>query len=105
VNEGASLADALSRFDRVFEELYINMVRAGEASGSLDAVLFRLAEFLDAQNRLRGKVVSALFYPAAMTVIGAVIMGILMVSVVPKVTVIFQDTGRALPWNTQLLIF
>ena len=49
----------MARHPKVFEELYVNMVRAGEASGNLDAVLFRLAEFLDAQNRLRGKVVSA----------------------------------------------
>jgi general secretion pathway protein F len=104
VNEGASLGDAMSRHPRVFEELYVNMIRAGEASGNLDAVLFRLAEFLDAQNRLRGKVISALFYPIVMTIIGTIILGVLMVSVVPKVTAIFADTGRALPWNTQILI-
>jgi general secretion pathway protein F len=80
------------------------MIRAGEASGNLDAVLFRLADFLEAQNKLRSKIVSALFYPIVMTVIGAGIMTILMVSVVPKVTAIFEDTGKALPWNTQLLI-
>jgi general secretion pathway protein F len=104
VNEGASLADSMARHSKVFEDLYVNMIRAGEASGNLDAVLFRLAEFLDAQNKLRGKVISAMFYPIVMTVLGAVIIGILMVSVVPKVTAIFADTGRALPWNTQILI-
>jgi len=104
VNEGSSLGDAMSRHGKIFEELYVNMIRAGEASGNLDAVLFRLAEFLDAQNKLRSKVISALFYPVVMTIIGAGIMGILMVSVVPKVTAIFADTGKALPWNTQLLI-
>ncbi len=104
VNEGASLGDAMARHGKIFAELYVNMIRAGEASGNLDAVLFRLAEFLDAQNKLRGKIISALFYPIVMIIIGAVIMGILMVSVVPKVTAIFADTGKALPWNTQLLI-
>jgi general secretion pathway protein F len=104
VNEGSSLGDAMARHSKVFEELYVNMIRAGEASGNLDAVLFRLAEFLDAQNKLRSKIISALFYPVVMTIIGAVIMGILMVSVVPKVTSIFADTGKALPWNTQMLI-
>lgn len=104
VNEGSSLGDAMARHPRVFEDLYVNMIHAGEASGNLDAVLFRLAEFMDAQNRLRGKVVSALFYPIVMTVIGAGIMTLLMVSVVPKVTTIFADTGRALPWNTQVMI-
>jgi general secretion pathway protein F len=104
VNEGSSLGDALARHPKIFEELYVNMVRAGEASGNLDAVLFRLAEFLEAQNRLRGKVTSALFYPVVMIVLGVGILGILMVSVVPKVTAIYADTGKALPWNTQLLI-
>src|ERR671929_91700 len=60
----------------------------------------------DADNlrALRAKIISALFYPIAMTVIGAGIMAILMISVVPKVTAIFADTGKALPWNTQILI-
>ncbi|MDB4970122.1 MAG: ral secretion pathway protein [Myxococcales bacterium] len=104
VNEGASLGDAMGRHPKVFQDLYVNMIRAGEASGNLDAVMFRLADFLEAQNKLRSKVVSALFYPIVMTVIGAGIMTILMVSVVPKVTAIFADTGKALPWNTQMLI-
>jgi general secretion pathway protein F len=104
VNEGSSFGDALARHPKVFEDLYVNMVRAGEASGNLDAVLFRLAEFLEAQNKLRGKVSSALFYPIVMIVLGIGILGILMVSVVPKVTAIYADTGKALPWNTQLLI-
>jgi general secretion pathway protein F len=104
VNEGSSLGDAMSRHPKVFEDLYVNMIRAGEVSGNLDAVMFRLAEFLDNQNKLRSKVISALFYPIVMTIIGALIMSILMVSVVPKVTSIFADTGQALPWNTQLLI-
>jgi len=104
VNEGSSLGDAMARHPKIFEELYVNMVRAGEASGTLEVVLFRLADFLDAQNKLRAKVISALFYPVAMIVIGSGIMAVLMITVVPKVTAIFEDTGKALPWNTQLLI-
>ena len=104
VNEGSSLGDAMGRHPKVFQDLYVNMVRAGEASGNLEAVMFRLADFLEAQNKLRAKIISALFYPIVMTIIGAGIMTILMVSVVPKVTAIFADTGKALPWNTQLLI-
>jgi general secretion pathway protein F len=81
------------------------MVRSGEAAGNLDAVLARLADFLDAQHALRSKVSSALTYPIIMVVLGTVIMGVLMVVVVPKITSIFQDMGKTLPWNTQLLIF
>lgn len=104
VNEGSSLADALSRHPGSFEDLYINMVRAGETAGNLEAVLLRLAEFLDAQSRLRSKVVSAMFYPIIMVIIGTIIMGILMTTVVPKLTMIFADMGQTLPWNTTLLI-
>jgi general secretion pathway protein F len=105
VNEGSSLADTLSAHPAIFPELYTNMVRSGEAAGNLDAVLARLADFLDAQHALRSKVSGALTYPIIMVVLGTVIMGLLMVVVVPKITSIFQDMGKTLPWNTQILIF
>jgi general secretion pathway protein F len=105
VNEGSSLADTLAQHPRIFPELYTNMVRSGEAAGNLDAVLGRLADFLDAQNALRSKVSSAMTYPIIMMVLGSGIMGLLMVVVVPKITTIFEDMQRALPWNTALLIF
>jgi len=81
------------------------MVRAGEASGTLDQILGRLADFLDAQLRLRSKVGSAMLYPVLMMGLGTIILSILMVVVVPKLTQIFADLEQALPWNTQLLIF
>jgi general secretion pathway protein F len=105
VNEGSSLADTLNAHPTIFPDLYTNMVRSGEAAGNLDAVLSRLADFLDAQHALRAKVSGALTYPIIMVVLGTVIMGVLMVVVVPKITSIFQDMGKTLPWNTQLLIF
>ena len=81
------------------------MVRSGEAAGNLDAVLLRLADFMDAQNALRAKVSGALTYPILMMVLGSIVMGILMVVVVPKITSVFDDLDKALPWNTELLIF
>jgi general secretion pathway protein F len=107
VNEGSSLGDAMARHGGIFEDLYVNMIRAGEAAGNLDAVLFRLADFLDAQNRLRGKIASAMFYPIVMAFIACGLVGLLMVSVVPKVTQIYEESGKAdlLPWNTKLMIF
>lgn len=105
VNEGGSLADTLNAHPSIFPELYTNMVRSGEAAGNLDAVLARLADFLDAQHTLRSKVSGALTYPIIMVVLGTVIMGVLMVVVVPKITSIFQDMGKSLPWNTEFLIF
>jgi general secretion pathway protein F len=105
VNEGTALADTMSAHPTIFPELYVNMVRSGEAAGNLDAVLMRLAEFMDAQNALRAKVSGALTYPIIMVVLGTLVMGVLMVVVVPKITSIFEDLGKTLPWNTQLLIF
>lgn len=105
VNEGSSLADTLGQHKDIFPDLYTNMVRSGEAAGNLDSVLARLADFLDAQHLLRSKVSSAMTYPIIMTVLGSGVMGLLMVVVVPKITSIFEDVGKALPWNTALLIF
>ncbi|MDD5307759.1 MAG: type II secretion system inner membrane protein GspF [Deltaproteobacteria bacterium] len=104
VNQGTSLSEAFGRHAKYFDHLYCNMVNAGEQSGTLDQVLGRLADFIEAQNRLRSKVVSAMAYPAFMAVIGTVIIGVMMVVVVPKVTSIFENFGRELPWYTSVLI-
>ncbi|HEX7501574.1 MAG TPA: type II secretion system F family protein, partial [Polyangia bacterium] len=105
VNEGGSFADAMTENPKVFPELYTNMVRSGETAGNLDAVLARLAEFLDAQIELRAKVSSAMAYPILMTIVGSLVLGFLMTVVVPPIAGIFADSGKALPWNTQLLVF
>jgi general secretion pathway protein F len=105
VNEGTSFNDALKAHPKLFEGLYVNMVAAGEASGTLDVVLARLADHLDAAAALRGKVMGALFYPAFMFVFGIGVISLMMIVVVPKVTAIFADFDQALPWNTQLLIW
>ncbi len=104
LNEGTSFAKSLEAHPRVFQALYVNMVAAGEASGTLEAVLERLADFMEGQARLRGKVAGALAYPVLMAVIGSGLVGFLMVAVVPKVTSVFDSLGQALPWYTQLLI-
>ncbi|MGO9831111.1 MAG: type II secretion system inner membrane protein GspF [Myxococcaceae bacterium] len=105
VNEGSSLADALGQHPRIFGNLYVNMVRAGEASGALDAVLARLADFTEGQAKLKQKLIGTLIYPAIMTVIGGGILVMLMTVVVPKVTRIFETMRATLPWTTRLLIF
>lgn len=105
VNEGTSFADALKDHPQIFSHLYVNMVAAGEASGTMEAVLARLADFLENQSQLRGKVIGALVYPIIMIVITIGILIIMMTVVVPKVTAIFSDFDQALPWHTRLLIF
>lgn len=104
VNEGSSLADAMTSHEKVFGKLYINMVRAGEHSGALDTVLTRLAEFTESQARLKQRVVGTMIYPLVMVVFGGGIMVLLLTVVVPKVTKIFADMKTALPWTTRLLI-
>ncbi|MBL9106033.1 MAG: type II secretion system inner membrane protein GspF [Myxococcales bacterium] len=105
VNEGSSLADALSRYPDLFLPLYINMVRAGEASGSLETVLLRIADFMDQQEELKGKVTSAMIYPAIMTVLSGGIVTMLMINVVPQITEMFEGMNAELPWNTKFLIW
>ncbi|MEM7160343.1 MAG: type II secretion system inner membrane protein GspF [Myxococcota bacterium] len=105
VNQGSSLADAMSAYPKIFVPLYVNMIRAGEASGSLEQVLFRLAEFLEKQLEIRGKVSSAMVYPIVLSVLGAAIITLLMVGIVPKITGMFADMNAELPWNTRLLIW
>jgi len=104
VNEGSSLADAMAQHPKIFPAIYVNMVRAGEASGALDAVLTRLADFTENQARLQQKILSTMLYPAIMMVVGGGILVALMVFVVPKVTKIFETMKQTLPLNTRLLI-
>jgi general secretion pathway protein F len=105
VNQGMALSDAFGRHPKYFDTLFCNMVNAGEQSGTLEQVLGRLADFIEAQNRLRSKVQSAMAYPVLMALVGTIIVGVMMVVVVPKVTSIFENFGRDLPWYTQLLIW
>lgn len=104
VNEGAALADALRAHPKLFQDYYVNMVHAGEQSGTLEMVLDRLADFTEAQGRMRSKITAALAYPMIMAVLGTIIVGILMVVVVPQVTTIFRDFGKDLPWYTETLV-
>lgn len=104
VNQGTSFADALSEHRYLFSDLYTNMVRAGEASGNIDVVLTRLADYLQAQRALRRKVVSALTYPMMMIGLGVLVVTALMTWVVPKITAMLEDTNQALPMPTQILV-
>jgi len=107
VNEGIPMADALADHPRVFDDLYVQMVRAGEKSGALDQVLRRLAKFSDAQVKLQGQVVSALAYPALMTIVGTVMLMGLFIGVLPRVRTLFEQLGgtESLPIITKIVFF
>jgi general secretion pathway protein F len=104
VREGSSLADALSSHPDTFSDLYVGMVRAGEAAGALEAVLDRLAEYSERQAEFIGKVRGALTYPIIMMCVGALIMGFLVSYVVPQVATIFEEQHAVLPLMTRILI-
>ena len=104
VNEGNSFASSLSQHPKVFSQIYINMVRAGEASGSLDLVLDRLAEYSEQQQALRGRFKAALAYPIFMFFIGSGILFFLLTFIVPNITKIFSDMHQTLPLPTIVLI-
>ncbi|MBI5192649.1 MAG: type II secretion system inner membrane protein GspF [Nitrospirae bacterium] len=104
VREGKSLADAMRSHPRIFTGLYTNMIQAGEASGALDVVMARLADFQESQVRLKNKLWAAMTYPILMLFIGIGVLAFLFSFVIPQVTKVFEDTGQALPVPTLMLI-
>lgn len=104
VNEGNSLTSALSEHPKLFSRIYINMVRAGEASGSLDVVLDRLAEFGENQQALKSRIRAAMLYPIFMAIVGIVVLFLLITFIVPSITSVFEGTQQALPLPTIILI-
>jgi len=104
VNEGGALSDACAQYPSVFPPLFVNMVAAGEASGTLDQVLVRLADMLERRVDLAGKVKAAVAYPLMMTVVAAGVVIFLLSFVVPGITRIFVEMNRTLPWPTRMLI-
>lgn len=105
VNEGSSLANALNEYPKVFDNVYINMVEAGESSGTLDVVLNRLADFTEARVKLKNKIKGAMTYPIIMVVFGSIMMGIIFAFVIPKITKIFVSMRKELPIQTQISIW
>ncbi len=103
VNQGSSLADALAQA-QVFPDLFIGMVRAGEAGGALEQVLERLAEYLEGQVRLRNKVSSILIYPLVMFGFACIVVGVLVTVVLPQITQLLVSLNQKLPWYTQAII-
>ncbi len=101
---GSSLSKALEGYEKIFPEFYVNMVAAGEASGTLDLVLKRLSDFLESQANLKSKVSMAMIYPTIMICIGFIVLSFLFTFVIPKITSIFKDTESALPFVTVVLI-
>jgi len=104
IREGKALSAALETYGSEFSPVYLHMIRAGESSGALDQILFRLADFLEQQLALKNKVTNAALYPALMLIVGITVLFFLMTFVVPKITAVFADLHQALPLPTVVLI-
>jgi type IV pilus assembly protein PilC len=104
VEQGATFSEALAKYPKSFDKLYVSMVKAGEAGGVLDVILRRLAGFMEKSQALRKKVKGAMIYPAAVITVAVVILVVIMIYVVPAFEKMFKDIGQNLPPPTQLLL-
>jgi type IV pilus assembly protein PilC len=104
VEGGGTLSDAMAKFPKAFDKLYVNMINAGEAGGVLDLILARLADFMEKAARLKKKVIGAMIYPAVVITIAVGIVSMIMIFVIPKFEQIFKDFGTKLPAITQILL-
>lgn len=105
VMEGSSLSQAMAGHPGAFEQIQVNMIRAGEAGGALDAVLTRLADYSEKRRKVKKKIETAMVYPLFLLLISGVIVMFLMTFVMPKVLTIFEGMKLALPWSTRALIW
>src|SRR6266446_9799471 len=106
IEGGSTFSEGLAQHPKVFNKLYVNMVKAGELGGVLEVVLARLSEFMEKAQKIRGKVKAAMFYPCAVIFVAVTILTVLMVFVIPKFEAVFKDMleGQGLPAFTQFVL-
>jgi len=104
VESGNTLGDALAKHPRYFDELYVNLVRAGEAGGILESLLDKIATYKEKTEAIKGKIKKAMFYPAAVIAVAFIVTSILMIFVIPQFAELFQGFGADLPAMTQMVI-
>jgi type IV pilus assembly protein PilC len=104
VEGGSTFAESLRKYPKIFDDLYVNLVQAGEIGGVLDVTFARLAGYIEKARSLKGKVKSAMIYPSAIMFVAVSVVIFLMIFVIPVFAQMFQDFGGALPWPTQLVI-
>ncbi|MBF0364486.1 MAG: type II secretion system F family protein [Oligoflexia bacterium] len=104
INEGISLGKSLEDYPKIFDNIYVNMVKAGEESGNLELVLVRLAEFTENRTKLKNKLMSAMLYPLIMASVGTLMMVFIFVVVIPKLAKIFISMKKELPLPTKICI-
>src|ERR1019366_3845050 len=104
IEGGSTFSEALAQHPKVFNKLFVNMVKAGELGGVLEVVLKRLAEFSEKAQKIKGKVKAAMFYPVAVLIVAVLILTMLMVFVVPKFKEVFAGMGVTMPTFTLIVL-
>ena len=104
VEAGSTLADAMRRHPKAFDNLYVNMIAAGEAGGILDTILQRLSVYIEKAVKLRAQVRSAMIYPVAVIVIAAIVVAVILLKVIPTFAALFTSLGAELPFPTRIVI-
>lgn len=104
IEAGGTLSDSMKRHPKQFNKLYVNMVRAGEIGGVLEQVLNKIAEFLEKNEALKGKIKSAMMYPAVVMLLAISLVSFILITIIPKFQAIFEELGGDLPAPTQLLV-
>jgi len=104
IESGSSFSEALAKHPKAFDRLYVNMIKAGETGGVLDAILQRLADFREKSARLKRRILGAMVYPAVVLTVACLILTAIMTFIIPKFEKMFNDLGVALPRPTQILI-
>jgi type IV pilus assembly protein PilC len=104
VESGSTFADALKKHPKVFDNLYVNMVAAGEAGGILDTILQRLASYMEKFAKIKGQIKSAMIYPSVILFVAVAVVALLMIVVVPMLANMFESAGQALPLPTRIVI-
>ena len=104
IDGGSSLSQALEKHHDIFPQVFISLIKAGEASGSMDKILTRLADTLENDHKFKGQVKGAMIYPVIVLVFMVIVMGVMFVFVIPKLTGMFTEMGAELPLPTRILI-
>lgn len=104
IENGATLSEAMEAYPKIFDHLFVSMVRAGEASGSLDKILLKLVSYIEKSAKIKGQVKSAMFYPAVVLVVAVVVVSGLLIFVVPTFAKQYSDSGKDLPFLTEVVM-
>jgi type IV pilus assembly protein PilC len=104
IESGKKLGEAIAVHSRIFDKLYVNLMKAGEESGSLDVILERLAAYIEKSNKITNKVAGAMYYPAGIMLVAVLVIYVILAFVIPKFEELFASSGQEIPWLTRQVV-